>query len=50
MPADAFPVAEPDIQFLMFLLLSPLWFATAHALLRPAIPVAEPAGNAAPVT
>jgi hypothetical protein len=49
-PADAFPVAEPDIQFLMFLLLSPLWFATAHALLRPAIPVAEPGGNAAPVT
>ena len=48
-PAEAFPIAEPDIQFLMFLLLSPLWFATAHALLRPAIPVADPVRNATPV-
>ena len=47
--ADALPVAEPDIQFLMFALLSPLWFATAHALLRPAIPVADPSHYATPV-
>lgn len=39
------PVAEPDIQFVALLMLAPLWFATAHALLRPAIPVAEPAGD-----
>jgi hypothetical protein len=47
--ADALPIAEPDIQFLMFLLFSPIWFATAHALLRPAIPVADPVRNATPV-
>jgi len=37
------PVSEPDVQFVALLMLAPLWFATAHALLRPAIPVAEPA-------
>jgi hypothetical protein len=42
------PVAQPDIQFVALLMLAPLWFATAHALLRPAIPVAEPPGD--PVT
>lgn len=39
------PVAEPDVQFVALLILAPIWFATAHALLRPAIPVAEPPGD-----
>ena len=38
---DVPPINEADIQYVMFLLLAPLWFATAHALLRPAIPIAE---------
>jgi hypothetical protein len=41
------PVAQPDVQFVALLMLAPLWFATAHALLRPAIPVAEPVGDQA---
>lgn len=39
---DSLPVAEPDVQFVMLMLLSPIWFAMAHALLRPAIPIADP--------
>jgi hypothetical protein len=40
--AESWPVAEPDIQFVMFLCLAPIWFAIAHALVRPAIPIADP--------
>jgi hypothetical protein len=39
------PVSQPDVQFVALLMLAPLWFATAHALLRPATPVADPPGD-----
>jgi hypothetical protein len=39
---DVAPIHEADIQYVMLLLLTPMWFATAHALLRPAIPIADP--------
>ena len=39
------PVAVPDIQFVALLMLAPLWFATADALFRPAIPIADPVGD-----
>jgi hypothetical protein len=40
---DVPPINDADTQYVMFLLLAPLWFSTAHALLRPAIPIADPA-------
>ena len=43
------PMYERDLQFVMLLCLAPLWFATAHALLRPAIPVADPVEQPMPV-
>ena len=36
-----------DIQYVIFLLLAPLWFSTAHALVRPAIPIADPVDQSA---
>jgi len=43
------PVAVSDIQFVALLMLASLWFATADALLRPAIPIADPTDDR-PVT
>lgn len=40
------PIGELDVQFMALAMLAPLWFATADALLRPAIPVADPGGPA----
>ena len=39
---SALPIHTPDLQFVLLLLVSPLWFATAHALLRPSMPIADP--------
>ena len=39
---DARLIHAADVQYVMFLMLAPLWFAPAHALLRPAIPIADP--------
>lgn len=36
------PTGEDDEQFAVLLMLATLWFATADALLRPAIPIADP--------
>jgi len=51
MPVSAgiLPVATPDIQYVMLLAASTLWFGMAHALLRPAAPVADPVRHSAPV-
>jgi len=40
--SGSLPIFERDVQFVAMFLLSPVWFATAHALLRPAIAVADP--------
>lgn len=42
MSSETLTYFERDLQFVALLLISPVWFATAHALLRPAIPVADP--------
>jgi hypothetical protein len=36
------PMHDLDVQFTVFLMLATLWFATADALLRPAVPIADP--------
>jgi hypothetical protein len=36
------PIGEAEVQYAVFALLAPVWFATAHALLRPARPIADP--------
>jgi hypothetical protein len=41
------PIGEPEVQFAVFAFMSPVWFATAHALLRPAVPIAEPVDQSA---
>lgn len=38
----ALPFYARDLQFVLLLCLAPMWFSTANALLRPAIPVAAP--------
>jgi hypothetical protein len=45
---DARLIHAADIQYVMLLMLAPLWFATAHALLRPAIPIADPVDQPSP--
>lgn len=44
---DVALIHPADTQYVMFLMLAPLWFATAHALLRPAIPIADPVDRSA---
>jgi hypothetical protein len=36
------PIGDRDVQFAVLLMLGTLWLATADALLRPAVPIADP--------
>jgi hypothetical protein len=39
------PIGEPEVQYAAIALLAPVWFAYAHALLRPAVPIADPVAD-----